>query len=117
MAIKISGELGDIFIENQVIAKIAGGVANRCYGVVGMAAKGKKDGIVNLLRGDNMTKGIKVDVADKGIVIDMHILAEYGTNLNTICESIINRTQYTIEHDIGLKVNKVSVHIEGIRVD
>jgi uncharacterized alkaline shock family protein YloU len=117
MAIKISGELGDIFVEKLVIAKIAGNAAKQCYGVVGMAARGKKDGIVNLLLGENMTKGIHVSVGDRGIVIDMHIMAEYGTNLNTIGDSIAERIQYIIQEIIGLKVTKVDVHVEGIRVD
>lgn len=117
MAIKIKGELGDILVENQVIAKIAGAVATQCYGVVGMATKNKADGIVSLLRGENMTKGIHVHVIDKAITIDMHILAEYGTNLSTICDSIVNRTRYTIEHNVGLKVSNIQVHVEGVRVD
>lgn len=115
MAIKINGELGDVFVENNVIAKIAGYLATQCYGVIGMA--GKKDGIARLLKGDNITKGIHVSVEDKGIIVDMHILAEYGTNLNTICDSIANRIQYTIEHIAGLKVTKVDVHVDGVRVD
>lgn len=117
MAIKINGELGDVFINHIVIAKIAGNIAKQCYGVVGMAKRGKKDGIAQLLKGDSMTKGIRVAVENKGVMIDMYIMAEYGTNLNTICESIANRIQYTIEHTVGLKVTKVDVHIEGVRVD
>lgn len=117
MAVKITGEYGDAFLSNNVIAQIAGAVATKCYGVVGMASRNKKDGFVNLLRGDSMTKGIKVDAEDKGVVVEMNIIVEYGTNINTVCKSIVNRTRYTLEQNVGIKVSQIKVKVEGIRVD
>ena len=117
MAIKIMGEYGEAYVENNVLAQIAGYVATKCYGVVGMASRSKKDGIVNLLRGDNMTKGIKISAEDKGIVVEMSIIVEYGTNISAVCQSVVNRTKYTIEQNAGLKVSQVKVKVEGIRVD
>ena len=116
MAIMINSEYGDVLIDNNVIASIAGAVANKCYGVVGMASRSKKDGIVNLLKPDNMTKGIKVDVKDAGIVIELHIMVEYGVNINAICDSIVNNVKYKIESNTGLKVSKVNVLVESVRV-
>ena len=117
MVLKTSSALGKVFISNAVIAEIAGAVAGKCYGVVGMASRNKKDGIVNLLMPDSMTKGINVTVEDSGIMVDMHIIVEYGININTICKSIVNRVRYTLESSVGLKVNKINVKVEGIRVD
>ena len=57
MVLKTSGDLGEVTISNNVISEIAGAVATKCYGVVGMASRNKKDGIVNLLKPDNATKG------------------------------------------------------------
>lgn len=116
MAIKLNSEYGEITIDNNVIASMAGAVANKCYGVVGMASRGKKDGIVNLLKQDNMSKGIKVEVLDSQIVIDLHIMVEYGVNINAICDSIINNVKYKIEGNTGLKVAKVNVLVESVRV-
>ena len=73
MAILINSEYGEVTVDNNVIASIAGSVASKCYGVVGMASRGTKDGLVSLLKSDNMTKGIKVSVEDSGIVVGMHI--------------------------------------------
>lgn len=117
MILKTSGTLGEVFISNSVIAEIAGAVAGKCYGVVGMASRNKKDGIVNLLMPDSITKGINVTVEDDGIVVDMHIIVEYGININTICKSIVNRVRYTLESAVGLRVNQVNVRVEGVRVD
>lgn len=116
MAILINSEYGEVTVDSSVIAAIAGSVANKCYGVVGMASKNKKDGLVSLLKPDNMTKGIKVTVEDSGIVINMHIIVEYGLNINAICDSIINNVKYKIESNTGLKVTSVDITVESVRV-
>ena len=117
MILKTSGGLGEVTINNSVIAEIAGAVAAKCYGVVGMAWRNKKDGIVSLLLPDTVTKGINVTVEESGVTIEMHIIVEYGININAVCKSIVNRVRYTIENTVGLKVNEVNVRVEGVRVD
>lgn len=116
MAILINSELGEISVDNNVIASIAGKVATSCYGVVGMASKSKKDGVISLLKLENMSRGIKVDVKENGIVIDLHIIVEYGVNINAICDSIVHNVRYKLEHNTGLKVTKVNVLVESVRV-
>lgn len=116
MAILISSKLGEISVNNNVIASIAGKVATNCYGVVGMASKSKKDGVISLLKMENMAKGIKVDVAENGVVIDLHIIVEYGVNINAICDSIVHNVRYQLEHNSGLKVTRVNVLVESVRV-
>lgn len=117
MILKTNNELGEIFVANSVIAEISGAVAAKCYGVVGMATRSKKDGIVNLLKRDSMAKGIGVSVDNSGVAIEMHIIVEYGTNITSVCKSIVNRVRYTVENAVGLKVSKVDVRVEGIRTD
>ncbi len=117
MVLKTSSDLGEVTIANGVIAEIAGAVATNCYGVVGMASRNKKDGIVNLLRPDSMARGISIDVEDDGVVVEIHLIVEYGVNINAVCKSIVNRVRYTIENTVGIKTNKVNVRVEGVRVD
>lgn len=116
MAIIISNDLGDITISKSAIAKIAGAVATSCYGVVGMASRNKKDGLVSLLNADNLTKGIKIDSDEDGISIDLHIIVEYGVNINAICDSIIHNVNYRIEKSLGTAVKRVTVQVESVRV-
>ena len=117
MVLKTSGDLGKVTISNNVISEIAGAVATKCYGVVGMASRNKKDGIVNLLKADSMTKGISITVEEGGVIVEIHLIVEYGININTICKSIVNRVRYTIENTVGIKVNRINVRVEGVRVD
>lgn len=117
MDIKIESKLGDVRVDTAVIAGIAGSIASKCYGVVGMAARNKRDGLVNLLKPDYMAKGITVDALDGGMVIELHVMLEYGVNISVVCNSIVNNVKYKIEQMTGLQVNKINVNVEGIRVD
>lgn len=116
MAITINNELGDIEISQSVISKIAGAVATKCYGVVGMAARGRKDGLVSLLNVDNIAKGVKISSDDAGLYIELHIIVEYGVNINVICNSIIHNVSYRVEDTTGLHVDRVNVLVESVRV-
>ena len=116
MPCKIKNNYGVISIDNEVVSRIAGLSAMECYGVVGMAAKSVKDGIVHLLKMENLTRGIKLGVNDKSINIDLHVVAEYGTNITAICESLMSAVKYKVEETCGLTIGTVSVFVEGLRV-
>lgn len=117
MAAKLENEYGVITIENEVIARIAGLTAMECYGIVGMAAKNVKDGLVQLLKLESLTKGIKLTVQDNRISIELHIIVEYGTNISAIADAIISTVKYKLEEYVGLEVENVTVFVEGVRVD
>lgn len=117
MYITTTNDLGNVMTTTGVIADIAGAVAAKCYGVVGMASRSKKDGFVSLLRAENMSKGIAVEETEDGIAVDLHIIVEYGVNIATICKSIVNRVRYNLEQMTGLSIKQINVRVEGVRVD
>ncbi|MBS4959858.1 MAG: Asp23/Gls24 family envelope stress response protein [Clostridiales bacterium] len=117
MSAKLENEYGMITIENEVIARIAGIAAVECYGIVGMAAKNVKDGFVQLLKKESLTKGIKLRVVENTISIDLHIIVEYGTNISTIADNIISTVKYKVEDVTGLDVEDVNIFVDGVRID
>ena len=90
MTAKLENELGVISIHYEVIARIAGYAAIDCYGIVGMAAKNVKDGLVQLLKLESLTKGIKMRVNANKVSLDLHIIVEYGTNISATADHIIS---------------------------
>jgi len=108
-------ELGAVYMEESALAKIAGNIATKCYGVVGMVYRSKRDGIVSLLKRDKMGKGIQVRMTDEGISISLHIMVEYGMNITAISESIINNVKYQMTENTGIDISDVTVHVESIR--
>lgn len=117
MSAKLENQYGTISIENEVIARIAGLTAVDCYGIVGMAAKNMKDGLVQLLKRESLTKGIRINVNEEQISIDLHIIVEYGTNITAIAENIISTVKYKVETVCGIAAEQVNVFVEGVRVD
>ncbi len=108
---------GNVTIDSEVIATIAGYAASMSYGVVGMAYRSKTDSVASLLKKDNFTKGIKVYITEDNIIsIDIHVIIEYGVNINVIGKSIIKNVKYQVSHMTCLDVENVNVCVEGFRV-
>ena len=117
MGSEVVSNKGSVRISNTVIAKLAGYVATQCYGVVAMVNKSGKDGILKILKLENMDKGIKVKVVDNVVDLTLYIVAEYGVNIVSISETIQNNVKYQLEKITGLKINSVKVAVESIRVE
>ena len=80
MSIELRTKYGQIDISNEVIAMVAGGAAIDCYGIVGMASKNQiKDGLTDILRKENFSRGVLVRQKEDRIHIDMYIIVSYGT--------------------------------------
>jgi uncharacterized alkaline shock family protein YloU len=107
-----AAELGQISITPRVIAQIVGHTAAECYGVVGMAGKGR---VARLLTREKPTQGIEVDDSDAGLVVDLHVVVEYGLNLAEVAATIRSRVAYEVQRLTGLPVASVEVHIEDVR--
>ena len=117
MQSKIKTELGIIGINNEVIARLAGLTAMECYGVVGMAARNIKDGFVGLLKKESLSKGVRMQTVDEcELIIDLHIIVEFGTNIVAIAHTLIDNVRYKIQDTVGFKVREVNIFIEGVRV-
>lgn len=106
-------ENGSIQISNEVIATIAGTAAMEVEGVVGMTSN-LAGGISELLGKKNPGKGVKVEIRDKEVTVEMHLTLEYGAKLNDVGQKVQEETKRAIENMTDLVVKAVNVHIEGI---
>ncbi|MBF7095849.1 Asp23/Gls24 family envelope stress response protein [Alkalibacter mobilis] len=116
MSAKIYNKFGYINISENLIANIAGLSATECYGVVGMASKKSTDGIVQLLKGENLSKGVKVSEENGKISIDLYVIIEFGVKISVVAENIIEKVKYNVENQTGLKIEKINVIVESVRV-
>ena len=116
MEYKISNDLGLITISEDGLLKVAGYAALECYGIVAMSSKRAKDGFVEWLGKENLTKGVQVNITEAGIDIDLFIIVEYGISIVEVCNIIKSQVCYKIENMTGAKVRRVNISVEGIRV-
>jgi len=107
--------IGSINVSPRAIATIAYQSALRSYGVVGMASKNIVDGIANAIAKDP-NHGIDVHYDGQRIDIDIYIIVEYGTRIKSVAHSVANTVRYHVEKSLGLPMNEINVHVQGLRV-
>jgi uncharacterized alkaline shock family protein YloU len=117
MSIEMKTKYGQIDISNEVIATIAGGAAVDCYGIIGMASKNQlKDGLTEILRRENFTRGVIVRQENEEVHIDMYIVVSYGTKISEVAHNVQSKVKYTLDKTVGLAVNSVNIFVQGVRV-
>ena len=117
MSIELQTKHGQIEISIDVIATIAGGAAVDCYGIVGMASKNQiKDGISEILRKENFSKGVVVRQDEEQVHIDMYIIVSYGTKISEVAHNVQSKVKYTLDKSVGLAIDSVNIFVQGVRV-
>ena len=116
MKTMMNTHLGNISIDSDVIANYAGSVAIECIGVVGMASVNVKDGLVKLLKLNDLSRGVTVHVDNAGLTIDFHLIVAYGVNILAVSDNLISNIKYKVEEFTGFPVEKINIFVEGVRV-
>ena len=107
-------ETNTIQISDDVIASIAGMAVSEVPGVAEMAG-GFAGGISEVLSGKrNMSKGIKVNVQDKNVKVDVNIIVEYGSRIPDVAFEIQKRVKTSVENMTGFNATEVNVHVQGV---
>ncbi|MBD7914108.1 Asp23/Gls24 family envelope stress response protein [Clostridium sp. AL.422] len=111
-----SNELGNIHYSEEVLAKIVGLSTMECYGVVGMVSKNATEGLWELMRIENLSKGVKLKFDNDKLIVELYVMVEYGTKISEIANNIIQKVRYSVENFTGLKVSSVTVNVQAVRV-
>ena len=108
--------MGNIVIDNDVIAQYAGSVAVECFGIVGMAGVSVKDGLVRLLKRDSITRGISVSLVNNKLVLDFHVIVSYGVSILAVADNLVSSVKYKVEEFTGIEIEKINIYVDGVRV-
>ena len=113
---QLDTEFGRIVIDDDVLGKYAGSAAVECFGVVGMASVNVKDGLVKLLKKDNLKHGVNITLEDEKLKVELHIIVAYGVSILAVAENLIETVKYNLEEFTGLEVGKIVICVEGVKV-
>ncbi len=108
--------MGNIVINNEVIAQYAGSVAVECFGIVGMAGVNVRDGLVRLLKMDSLTRGINVSLNNNKLTLDFHVIVAYGVSIIAVSDNLVSNVKYKVEEFTGIEIEKINIFVEGVRV-
>ena len=108
-----SDELGNIHISEEVLAAIAAAAALEVDGVSGLAANLGSD-IAELLGKKNLAKGVRVQMEDEKVTVDLSILMAYGHTIPEVGRAVQDGVKNAVESMTGLEIAAVNVNVGGI---
>jgi len=107
--------LGSIRIADEVVEVIAGIAASEVGGVVGMSGGGLVGDLAHMLgRNKNLSKGVKVEVGEHEVAVDLFIVVEFGVSIPEVALGVQEAVKEAIESMTGLKVVEANVHVQGV---
>ena len=116
--VKTENHLGVINVTSEYFTNLVGYIATGCFGVAGMAASGKRQGLRSLFsKEEYINKGVRVSYLDKKLYIDINIIVMYGVNISEIVKSIVQKVKYAVEEATGLEVECVNVKVAGMKAE
>ena len=109
-------KIGEVQIADEVVAIIAGLAATEVEGVDSMAGNITNE-LVGKLGMKNLSKGVKVDVTEEHVSVDLSLNIRYGYNIPSVSEQVQEKVSTAIENMTGLTVLDVNVKIAGVNMD
>ncbi|MCA1054779.1 Asp23/Gls24 family envelope stress response protein [Rossellomorea aquimaris] len=108
--------LGKIEIAPEVIEVIAGIAASEVEGVSQMRGS-FATGVVERLGKKNHGKGVKVELAEEGIIIDVYCIMKFGVSIPTVAQKIQDNIRQALSNMTALDADEVNVHIVGVQFE
>ena len=108
--------IGKVQIADEVVAIIAGLAATEVEGVASMAGNITNE-LVGKLGMKNLSKGVKVDVLENVVCVNLNLNLEYGYSIPETCKKVQEKVKTAIENMTGLEVSDVNISIAGVALE
>lgn len=113
----LSDEQGSIHISEEVIAAIAVGAVREVEGVSGMMGNlgtSVADLVTNKKGAQKNAKGIKIEMAETGLVLDIYLTVAYGHAIPEVAENAQKAVASAVSAMTGCTVETVNIHVGGV---
>lgn len=108
-----NSDLGEVQISNDVLAVISAMAAMEVDGVVAMAGNITAE-LVSKPGMKKLSKGVRVDVVDNTVMVDLSIILRINENIVTISKKVQDKVKTTVENMTGMEVANVNVNIASV---
>ncbi len=115
-ALQNEENIGSVKIADDVVAIIAGIAATEVKGVTAMSGNATNE-FMSMVGVKNLKKGVKVDVIDNVVEVDLALIMEYGYNIPATSQKVQEKVKNAIENMTGLEVADVNIRISGINME
>ena len=113
----LSDEQGSIHISEEVIAAIAVGAVREVEGVSGMMRNlgtSVADLVTNKKGAQKNAKGVKIEMAETGLVLDIYLTVAYGHAIPEVAENAQKAVASAVSAMTGCTVETVNIHVGGV---
>lgn len=113
----LSDEQGSIHISEEVIAAIAVGAVREVEGVSGMMGNpgtSVADLVTNKKGAQKNAKGVKIEMAETGLVLDIYLTVAYGHAIPEVAENAQKAVASAVSAMTGCTVETVNIHVGGV---
>ena len=108
--------LGKVEIAPEVIEVITGIAASEVDGVSSMRGSFAAD-VVERFGRKSHSKGVKVELTEEGITIDLYVVLDFGVSIPTVAGELQTNIRQTLKNMTALDIKEVNVHVVGIQMD
>ena len=110
------GGLGKVEIAPEVIEVIAGLAASEVEGIAQMRGN-FASGVVEKLGKKNHGKGVKVELNEDSIKIDVYCLVKFGISIPKVAQEAQDNIRQTLLNMTALDAKEVNIHIVGVQFE
>ena len=115
-SVQLSNEvLGEVRIADSVVANIALLAAKETEGVFDTVGNAANE-IMTKVGVKSASKGVRVEIIDSVVSIDLALIMQYGYNIPNTCKKVQEKVKNSIENMTGLEVSDVRIRIAGINI-
>jgi|SRR5690625_953848 len=108
--------LGKVEIAPEVIEVIAGIAAAEVDGLFDMRGN-FASGVAERFGKTTHSKGVKVELTESGILIDLYVILNYGISIPQVAQELQSSIRQTIKSMTALEIKEINVHVVGIQMD
>lgn len=106
--------LGKIEVLPNAIHTIAVQATCGCYGVLGIASPRLRNGQAVILSPEQSNQGVRVQVVNGQLIIDVYVALEYGLRISEIAHNIMSSVKFSTEKMLNIPVSQVNVNVQGL---
>ncbi len=106
-------ELGDVHVNDEVVAIIAGLAATEVEGVTSMYGNITSD-LISRIGTKNLSKGVRVVMDGDDIQVDVALNIAYGYGIPDVSQKVQEKVKSAVENMTGLTVTGVNVRIAEV---
>lgn len=108
--------LGKVEIAPEVIEVIASIAASEVEGVTQMRGSFAA-GVVERLGKKNHGKGVKVELVEEGIKVDVYCVMKFGVSIPVVAQKIQDNIRQALLNMTALDATEVNIHVVGIQFE